>query len=311
MSNIRILLTGASGFVGAHLLDVLVQTEAEVHACSRRPQPRKPGVSWHQANLLDPVQGHELILAIKPSHLVHLAWTVEHGAFWTAPDNLNWLAASLALMRSFRESGGQRFLATGTCAEYGPSTGLCQEQETPAEPKSLYAAAKHSLSLVGSQYAGVSGLSFVWPRLFQVMGRGEPASRLIPSLTRHLMEGRPFPMGSGKPVRDFVDVRDVAKSLSALLVTDVTGPVNIASGNGRSIGTVCATAGEMIGRPDLLRLGAREDRVDEPARIVADVTKLRNAIGSLPTRPLEDSLSDVARWVAEKHNETEKGLSSI
>src|SRR5690606_39073660 len=114
----RIMLTGASGFVGQHALGSLVAAGHEVHAVSRR----KPNVAgqyvWHSIDLLSPEGPMQAMHASQPDIILHLAWCVEHGRFWTDDANLAWLAASLELVRTARESGVTRFVGTGTCYEY-------------------------------------------------------------------------------------------------------------------------------------------------------------------------------------------------
>ena len=91
----RVLVTGASGFVGRMVLAPLAGRGFEVHAVSRRPPAG--GATWHQADLLDGAEQHRLLRDIRPTLLVHAAWYVEHGRFWTAPENADWLEASAAL----------------------------------------------------------------------------------------------------------------------------------------------------------------------------------------------------------------------
>jgi uncharacterized protein YbjT (DUF2867 family) len=102
----RVLLTGASGFVGSHCLAPLLAHAYEVHAVSSRPhltpretRPQGEGsVAWHQADLLDAEQTAALVERVKPTHLLHLAWEVTPGAFWTSPLNWPWVDASLTLL---------------------------------------------------------------------------------------------------------------------------------------------------------------------------------------------------------------------
>src|SRR5882672_1848487 len=113
------LLTGASGFVGRPALTALMARGFRVHAVSRLiPSEIPAGVAWHKTDLLDLAQRRSLMEKVRPSHLLHLAWYVEHGRFWTAPENDEWVAASLDLMRLFTEEGGRRIVFTGSCAEY-------------------------------------------------------------------------------------------------------------------------------------------------------------------------------------------------
>src|SRR5690349_1295712 len=90
----RVLVTGASGFIGRHVLPWLTAQGYEVHIIDRRLRARKaPGIVAHAADLLANNGAAQVIAAVRPSHLLHLAWNVTPGQFWTAIDNLDWVAA--------------------------------------------------------------------------------------------------------------------------------------------------------------------------------------------------------------------------
>ena len=110
----RVLVTGASGFVGRHCLNALAGTDCEVHATARRaPADRARGVIWHEADLLDASSRHTLIEQVRPTHLLHAAWMATPGLFWTSLDNVDWVAATALLAREFHRAGGQRLPARG------------------------------------------------------------------------------------------------------------------------------------------------------------------------------------------------------
>lgn len=143
----RLLVTGASGFIGSHLLSVLSKTDewTEIHALSRMPAmnfPTQRGVIWHQADLLADDTPTELITEFKPSHVVHAAWITDHGAFWEHQINSAWLVASLKLAQAFMQSDGERFITLGSVAEYDWTQGRMIEGHTPETPSTLYGQAK-------------------------------------------------------------------------------------------------------------------------------------------------------------------------
>src|SRR5688572_8900550 len=145
----RVLLTGATGFIGRHALAGLLRRGYEVHAVtSRSAGAADARVHWHHADLLDGVQQRILLDRVAPTHLVHLAWAVEHGAFWTSPQNLRWVGASLDLVRGFRDAGGTRVVMAGTCAEYSWGSDTLSEATTPVVPATLYGVAKDALHRV-------------------------------------------------------------------------------------------------------------------------------------------------------------------
>lgn len=263
----RVLLTGAGGFIGRQLAAPLRARGFDVREVSRR-----------DADLLDERDQAALLADLRPAVILHAAWYVEHARFWTAPENDAWCEASLALARRFAEAGGRRFLGLGSCAEYAAEAGADADpwpETRPIAPATPYGAAKARLA------AGLARLPIAtaWARLFLMFGPGEAPGRLVPSILGALARGEPARCGSGRPVRDFAATPFLGRALAALAASAVTGPVNVASGEGRSIAAVARLLGEAAGRPDLVRLGARPDPPGEVPVMVADVGRLRREVG--------------------------------
>jgi nucleoside-diphosphate-sugar epimerase len=263
----RVLLTGATGFVGRAVAGPLRAAGAQLRA-----------VSSMDADLLKEGDARALLRDLRPTIVVHCAWYVAHGKFWTAPENADWLEASTAFARAFAELGGRRFVGIGTCAEYadGDTADDVPWKETRVvAPATPYGRAKADLAA----RLATMPIRTAWARLFHMFGAGEHPDRLVPSVARALKEGREARCASGRPVRDFCSTRFVGEALAALALSGVTGPVNVASGQGRAIADVARFLGVASGRPDLVRLGALPDRPNEVPHMVADVTRLRREVG--------------------------------
>jgi nucleoside-diphosphate-sugar epimerase len=293
----RILVTGASGFIGRHTIGHLAAAGHEVIASGRSRTVAHPGIRWISEDIIKPSVAARIGATTKPDILLHLAWTVEAGKFWTDPDNLEWVAASLTLTRACVEAGARRICAVGSCYEYEwPIDGLCIEEKTPTGTYTLYDAAKDSVRRVLASYTAQCGVSFAWARLFNLYGPHEDPARLVASVTRSLLAAIPARTSSGKAIRDYMDVRDAGQALAALTLSEVNGVVNVATGDGIKISEIIAILGRLIGKEELLQFGALPDR-EEPARIVADVRRLRREVSPVAPRKLEDGLADaVAFW---------------
>lgn len=294
-----VLVTGASGFVGLPLIAELARRGQEVHALSSRASfPELPGVHWHRADLGSEGAADALIGELAPDRLVHLAWYVEHGRFWSAPENVVWVERSLRLLRAFARVGGKRAVMVGSSAEYDWSEAgnPLEELRSPLAPNTLYGMAKDALRRVSQAYAEQEGVALAWGRLFFLYGPREDPGRLVSSVICSLLAGNAVEVTSGQQKRDFLHVDDVAGGLVALLDSPVCGPVNIASGHGTPVAEIVDLIGQLTGRPELILRGALADRREEPPVLVADVTRLRDEVGYRPRWELADGLADTVRW---------------
>jgi nucleoside-diphosphate-sugar epimerase len=294
----KILLTGASGFVGRHCLSHLAGSDWEVHAVSRStPDELKGRATWHRHDLLDAHEVSGLIRRIRPSHLLHLAWCTEPGEYWTSLENFRWVRATIDLLTEFRHSGGERVVAAGTCAEYEWNAGTCSESRTPLVPATTYGACKHHLRGLLAAFCARSGLSGAWARIFFLYGPHEHSARLVPSVVRALLRKKPARCTHGRQVRDLLYVDDVARALVAVLRSGVEGPVNIASGEPVALRDVVLAVADKLGARDLVQFGALDAPADEPQTVVADVARLRREVGWNPGYTLDLGLDrTIAHW---------------
>lgn len=285
----RVLVTGATGFVGRGALAPLVAAGHEIHAVSTGAAPAwsPPEVHWHREDLLASV---EVVGRVAPERLLHFAWDAEPGRFWTSEKNLAWVSAALAMLSAFAAAGGQRAVLAGTCAEYGWEREThCVEGETPLAPTTLYGAAKHALHMLAEAHARQHGYALAWGRIFFVFGPGEDDRRLGGSVAAALAAGRPAETSAGEQVRDFLFAPELAEAFVALLGSSVEGAVNVASGRPVALRELVLALGEAAGRPDLVHLGARPTNTAEPDVLTADVGRLRDEVGWEPQRTLAEA----------------------
>ncbi len=287
----RVVLTGGSGFVGRAALAPLAAAGFEMHCLGRTAVP---GVTSHAIDLLggDPAP---VLAAIAPTHLLHLAWYAEPGKFWHAPENLDWVAASLRLARAFAATGGGRMVGAGSCAEYDWSHALLDEATTPLRPGTLYGTAKASLNAILHSAAPRLGLSLGWGRIFFPYGPGERSGRLLPDVIDAALAGRRVACSDGTQTRDFMHVADVAGALVALLASDVTGPVNIATGTALPLREIVGAAAALTGGTALVDWGARPRQPGEPDVMAAATRRLHTEVGFTPRWSLADGLADMVR----------------
>jgi len=292
----RVLVTGASGFIGRHSLRFLVERGYEVHAVARGAEQSTDGITAHECDLLDDRAAGALIRRLRPSHLLHFAWYAVPGKFWTAPENLDWTAASLRLLRDFAEAGGRRAVLAGSCAEYDWSHSVLSETTTPLAPRTLYGTSKNQMRSAVEQAAPALGLSWAWGRIFWLYGPHEAPGRLVSDVIGGLLAGRRVAVSEGRQQRDFMHVEDVARAFVDLVDGDHVGAINIASGEPVAVRDLLNRLGKLTGRESLIDFGARPAPPDDPPSLAADIALLRQKIGFKPNYDLDQGLAQTVDW---------------
>lgn len=293
----KVLITGASGFIGRHCLPLLLEQGYEIHSISRYPLSIDPSIHWHHVDLLDRLNVTQLMAQIKPSHLLHLAWYAVPGKYWTALENFQWVQASLDLLQAFKEYGGERVVMAGSCAEYDWQYGYCDESITPLNPQSPYGICKHSLALMLDAFCKQADISAAWGRIFWLYGQFESPNRLVSSVIKSLLSKNTAQCSAGNQIRDFLYVKDVADALVQILGSNLTGAINIASGMPISIRTLVEYIGTILERVDLLQFSPQNDLHREAPLVVANVRRLRSELLWTPSYSLPQGLeSSINFW---------------
>jgi len=275
-------VTGPTEFLGRHVVARLAAGPFEIIAASRRPPDSGLALRWHQVDLMVGDEVGSMFTALRPTHLIHLAWCAGGASYRSDPTNRDWAHASAMIARRFFQHGGRRALFAGTSVEY----------QAP-DARSLYAASKIEAAAAIQAEAQARSGQFAWGRIFLPYGPHDGAHRLVPSVIDALLAGRTAQCSVGTQIRDFIHVDDVAAAFVALLDADIEGPVDIGTGRGLTVREAVQEIGRLVGREDLLRFDGPAP-AGEPESLVARPGQLL-ALG-WRARPVETGFAQTIEW---------------
>lgn len=267
-----VLLTGATGFVGQHVLQALTNKPVRLRIVSRHkdandaPWPESAEIV-HSPDLFSESSAWWKEVCRGVDSMLHLAWYAEPGKYLQSPRNLDCLAGTLSLAMGCSAANVRRVVGVGTCFEYDTSAGYLSTL-TALRPASPYAAAKAAAFLALGEHFRQANVSFAWCRLFYLYGDGEDARRLVPYVRSCLANGLPAELTSGQQIRDYMNVRDAANALVDVLLSDRTGAVNVCSGVGTTVRSMVEGIADEYGRRDLLHFGVRAENFTDPPTVV-------------------------------------------
>jgi nucleoside-diphosphate-sugar epimerase len=271
----RVLLTGANGFLGRYILRSLIKQGIDTITLGRRRASESSFASFVEADLLAPQDFTKLLKESAATHLLHMAWYAEHGKYWTSPLNLRWVEATTQLVEAFCDAGGQQVVVAGSCAEYDWSYGYCREDDTPLNPSTLYGTSKDRARRLAMVACTRLQVPCAWGRIFLPFGTGEARQRLVPSLIEVFQGKRPAFGVNATAYRDFLHASDVAEGFIALLRAGASGAYNISSGQPVQLMNVVEELAHLLDADPQIILDLTTERPDEPSLLVGENFKLK------------------------------------
>lgn len=231
----RVAVTGATGFVGRHVMAALVRHAVDVTAAARRvPADDRPGCRWVELDIANPPANCYRYLG-EPDVLLHLAWggLPNYGSLHHFETEL---PAQYAFLSALVRQGLPALVVTGTCFEYGMQNGPLRP-DADTRPANPYALGKDTLRKQLERLRAVMAFRFTWARLFYLYGEGQAETSLLPQLRRAVAAGeRVFKMSGGEQLRDYMPVEEAAEQLVRLALERADlGPVNLCSGTPISV----------------------------------------------------------------------------
>jgi len=290
----KVLLTGASGYLGRHVLSQLKSAGIQTVTLGRSRPRGHEDVAFIEADLLQTTSLLPLLKPLGATHLLHLAWYADYGKYWTSPLNFDWVSASLRLVQAFEQSGGQRVVVAGSCAEYAWDDGYLHEFRSEHAPVTLYGIAKDAARRLITAQCSALGMSCAWGHVFFPFGPGEAPQRMIPSLIG-VFKGRLPPFGvNASAFRGLLYVPDAARAFVSLVQTKENEMFNICSGNPICVADVVRILARACDADPNCVLDIATCRPGDPHLLAGDNQRLR-ATGWQPQWTVEDGLLDLVR----------------
>lgn len=289
----RILITGANGFIGSACVRAALARGHTVAGLKRpgRPCPADLPPSdrfqWFEGTLATPPW--EAIEAFGPEACLHAAWLATPGVYLDSPENDVLLRDSLAFLEGVVRRGSRHVVGVGTCIEYRITRGPLSELHTPVAPTTPYARAKNALREALEARARREGWRLAWGRVFYPYGPGEHPARLCSAVLQQLRRGQPVTLKTPYSLKDYIFITDLAEAILMTLESQTEGPINWGTGQGVTVLEIARTAAELVGRPDLVRCQEPPDP-DPFEVVVADASRLRQ-LGWQPRVNLQEGLS--------------------
>jgi GDP-4-dehydro-6-deoxy-D-mannose reductase len=293
---LRALVTGATGFVGTHLVAHLRAHGDDVVA---------PGSDGPALDVVDGAAVRRTLAEARPAAVYHLAGLASPGPSWDDPERYALVNAvgTLSVLEGAAAAGVERVLVVGSAEEYGiVDTEAPITEDEPLRPVTPYAASKVAAEYFALQAHLGRGLGTIRVRAFNHTGPGQSEHFVVSALARRIVRAErgddpTIAVGNLTAVRDYTDVRDVVEAYRMLVLHGDPGEVyNVASGRGVPVSTVAEGLLALASRPLALHVDPALVRPVEVPHLVGDASRLRTATGWAPTIPLDTTLRDVVDW---------------
>lgn len=309
----RVLITGAAGFVGRHLTALLARNrDWELFGVESRPGASIPDLRMVVCDLRDEALTRSLVRDCRPDYIFHLAAQANVPIAVASPSDtlINNAVAQINVLEACRAASLDPVILVVSSAEvYGAAApeDLPLTEQQPFRPTNPYAVSKVAQDMLGLQYFLSYGMRIIRVRPFNHIGPGQSDHFVVSSFARQIAEieaGLAEPevrVGNLDAQRDFLDVRDVVRSYELVTRPEFAGEVfNVASGIPRSIrsildGLVTLSSAEIAIQEDPARL-----RPSDVPVLIGDAGKLIRRTGWRPEIPIEQSLADTLDFWRER-----------
>ena len=317
LANQRVLITGADGFIGSHLTEMLVKQGASVTALSLYNSFNDWG--WLEntgclgqikvvcGDVRDPNFCRDITKDIDV--VFHLAALIAIPYSYVAPDSYvaTNITGTLNMLQAARDNGVKRFLHTSTSEVYGTARYVPINEEHPLQPQSPYSATKIGADAVAMSFYNTFDLPLTIVRPFNTYGPRQSARAVIPTIITQLIGGAAsIKLGSLHPTRDFNYVEDTCRGFIALAESEASigKTINIGSNKEISVGDLVHLIAEITGtQPDIETDDQRiRPQLSEVERLWCDNTKIRELTGFEPKVGLREGLTRTVEWFRNPDN---------
>ena len=278
----KILLTGATGFIGRNFLKSLNDMGMQTDIIARRNNIENLA---QYNSISDIIETPDLFMQDSDwwekicrnySTIVHLAWFTEPGIYLNSDKNLDCLIGSLSLIKGAKRAGVKKFVAAGTCLEYQIENKKLSVSNTPLNPNTLYGASKLALFYSLSQLFCTTKNNFLWCRFFYLLPNRldkiiySSNQRLGDYIKSRIIKNEPVFLTNGNQIRDYLYVKDATDIMLNAIIHNKTGAINICSGNPRTVREIAEEIAMDFGKKDLLNFGTIAIQSNEPHYIVGE-----------------------------------------
>lgn len=302
--NVKILVTGASGFIGSHIAARMVMEGARVSVLIReesdlwRLDDLKDDFDIYRVDLRDKARLGECIKKVRPDYIFHMgAYGVDarqHDYLTAAHTNI---IGTMNLLDALIETGCEKFLNIGTCMEYGDKKEIIPEGAT-LEPFNIYGSTKAAATLIAHQIAAEKGIDVVTLRAFGIFGENEGSHKFFPHIILSVLQGREVNLTACEQYRDYCYIDNLIDGfLMAALNSSVKNEVfNIGSGTIHKLSYYVDMVYEQMKPAKSPNYGAIPYRPGEVWRPQPDVSKIKKMLNWRPLISFEEGLKRTIAW---------------